>query len=92
MRRRLRRGHKAIDAGAEAFGVEGRADFGVVIEVDVDVARLDGSGAGSGGAAFGSFSCGPLTDAFGPDVEGDVFVSAGVELLGAVQSDVDEVG
>lgn len=36
--------------------------------------------------------CGPEGDAFGPDIEGDVVVAAGVEDLGAVEAEVEEIG
>ena len=80
----------------EGEGVEGGADFGVVVEVDVDVAggagEMGGADAAGGACDVGDVAQGPGEDAVGPEIQGVGLVAAGVELLGAVEAEVDEVG
>ena len=85
-----------VDLCLQGLSVEGGADFGVVVKVDVDVAR-DAAGVGGAGAAglsagCGIAACGPGENAVGPDVECFAFVAAGIKLLRAVKATVNEVG
>lgn len=89
-----------VDAGAEVLGVEGGVDLGVVVEVDEDVAGLRGGEVGVDAACGaevrmvggGGSAAGPSDDALGPEVKGIVGVVARVELLGAVEAEIDEGG
>ena len=78
---------------AQPDGVEGRVHLGVVVEVNVDVARGESRRRRGGDVCRvgGLAAALPLADARGPPVELRVGVSASVELLGAVQADVDEL-
>jgi hypothetical protein len=87
----LSRAEALVDFGDQGLGIEGGADFDVVVEIDEDVAGLTGSLLVAGAAAFGWASGGPGGDAVGPEVQGFIAVAAGVEFFGAVEAAVDEV-
>ena len=65
-----------VQPGGQAHRVVGRAHLGVVVEVDVGVVP----------------GVQPAPHAAGPFVQAGVGVATGVELIGAVQAHVDEIG
>ena len=91
-----------LQAGDEGECVEGGSNLDVVVEEGHDVARWRRGGVGveaaggvglevEGGGGWG-LATGPGEDAVGPKVERGRGVAAGVQLLGAVETDVDERG
>lgn len=85
-------GWRRGNAFDEGLGVERSADFGVIVEIDEDVA-----GFGFGWFLFADFFCGRLAagspglNPVGPLIEGLGVVAAGVEDFGAVKAAIDEV-
>lgn len=85
---------QTIDARDEALCVEWGAYLGVVVEVYVYVAfgSLRREGGRGVGAILGLTTARPRRDTLCPEVEVHIFIAAGVEHLGAVQTDVEEIG
>jgi hypothetical protein len=84
----------ASQLGAQRVSIGRRADFGVVVEIDIDVARLMGRPllGGDQAGVIGFEAARPQSDARRPVVERLVRIAARIELLGAVQALIDEVG
>src|SRR5678815_1096444 len=82
------------DLAGELQRIEGRPNLGIVVEVHVDVAcRRTGRGAVQDAPGVGGLTAAtPGLDAVGPPRELLLGVAARVELPGAVQAQVDEVG
>src|SRR5882757_9954285 len=80
-----------LEPPRQAERVEGRADLGIVVEIDIDVARLAGCRSGDAAAVSRRSAGRPEGDSRGPAIERRVVIAADIELLGTVQAQIEEI-
>ena len=93
--RRCRSRSEISQLGAQRARVDRRADLRVVVEIDIDVAGAAARRLRLGGdqpRVVGFEAAGPQLDPRRPVVERLVRIAARIELLGAVQAQIDEIG